>query len=110
MSQSALRSTCDDNGAAAGGGPAAGFVERAGPRTMGARLEDGGPAQRYAGRGTVRILSAGSKNAAWKLRAEYRSPRWTARWDELPTAKPRDRRASLPNSNLNVLPQIDALL
>ncbi len=27
------------------------------------------------GRGTVRILSAGPKDAAWKLRAEYRSPR-----------------------------------
>lgn len=34
------------------------------------------------GRGTVRILSAGPKDAAWKLRAEYRSPRWTTRWDE----------------------------
>ncbi len=31
------------------------------------------------GRGTVRILSAGPKDAAWKLRAEYRSPRWTTR-------------------------------
>ena len=36
------------------------------------------------GRGTVRILSAGPKDAAWKLRAEYRSPRWTTRWEELP--------------------------
>ena len=36
------------------------------------------------GRGTVRILSAGPKESAWKLRAEYRSPRWTTRWDELP--------------------------
>ena len=26
------------------------------------------------GRGTVRILSAGPKDATWKLRAEYRSP------------------------------------
>ncbi|WP_419805944.1 Y-family DNA polymerase [Terriglobus sp.] len=39
------------------------------------------------GRGTVRILSAGPKDAAWKLRAKYRSPRWTTRWDELPKAK-----------------------
>ncbi len=39
------------------------------------------------GRGTVRILSAGPKDAAWKLRAEYRSPRWTTRWEELPVAK-----------------------
>ena len=36
------------------------------------------------GRDTVRILGAGPKDAAWKLRAEYRSPRWTTRWDELP--------------------------
>jgi DNA polymerase V len=36
------------------------------------------------GRDTVRILGAGPKDAAWKLRAEHRSPRWTTRWDELP--------------------------
>jgi DNA polymerase V len=36
------------------------------------------------GRDTVRILSAGPKDAAWKLRAEYSSPRWTTRWYELP--------------------------
>jgi DNA polymerase V len=36
------------------------------------------------GRGTVRVLSAGPKDAAWKLRAEYRSPRWTTCWDEAP--------------------------
>ena len=35
------------------------------------------------GRDTVRILGAGPKDAAWKLRAEHRSPRWTTRWDEL---------------------------
>jgi len=29
------------------------------------------------GRGTVRLLSAGPKDADWKLRAEYRSLRWT---------------------------------
>ncbi len=39
------------------------------------------------GRDTVRILGAGPKNAAWKLRAEHRSPRWTTRWDELPKAR-----------------------
>ena len=39
------------------------------------------------GRGTVRILSAGPKDAAWKLRAEYRSPRWTTRWEELPSVR-----------------------
>ena len=39
------------------------------------------------GRDTVRILGAGPKDAAWKLRAEYRSPRWTTRWDELPRAR-----------------------
>ena len=39
------------------------------------------------GRGTVRILSAGAKDAAWKLRAEHLSPRWTTRWDELPRIK-----------------------
>jgi DNA polymerase V len=36
------------------------------------------------GRDSVRILGAGPKEAAWKLRAEHRSPRWTTRWDELP--------------------------
>jgi DNA polymerase V len=41
------------------------------------------------GRDTVRILGAGPKDAAWKLRAEYRSPRWTTRWDELPLVKAR---------------------
>jgi DNA polymerase V len=41
------------------------------------------------GRDTVRILSAGPKDAAWKLRAEYRSPRWTTRWDELPRVQAR---------------------
>ena len=39
------------------------------------------------GRGTVRILGAGPRDAAWKLRAEHRSPRWTTRWDELPKAR-----------------------
>src|ERR1700712_786915 len=41
------------------------------------------------GRDTIRILSAGPKEAAWKLRAEYRSPRWTTRWDELPKVRSR---------------------
>ncbi len=41
------------------------------------------------GRGTVRILSAGPKDGAWKLRAEHRSPRWTTRWEELPRASAR---------------------
>ncbi len=41
------------------------------------------------GRDTVRILGAGPKDAAWKLKAEYRSPRWTTRWNELPKAKAR---------------------
>jgi DNA polymerase V len=39
------------------------------------------------GRDTVRILCAGPKDAAWKLRAEFRSPRWTTRWDELPIVR-----------------------
>ena len=39
------------------------------------------------GRDTVRILSAGPKEAAWKLKAEHRSPRWTTRWDELPRVR-----------------------
>ena len=30
-------------------------------------------------RDAVGILGAGPKNAAWKLRAEHRSPRWTTR-------------------------------
>ncbi len=37
------------------------------------------------GRDTIRILSAGNREAVWKLRADFRSPRWTTRWDELPT-------------------------
>ena len=41
------------------------------------------------GRGTVRVLSAGPKDASWKLRAEYRSPRWTTRWEELLTVRAR---------------------
>ena len=41
------------------------------------------------GRDSVRILSAGPKEAGWKLRADYRSPRWTTRWDELPRASAR---------------------
>ena len=39
------------------------------------------------GRDTVRLLSAGPKAAAWKLRAEHRSPRWTTRWDQLPKVR-----------------------
>ena len=39
------------------------------------------------GRDTVRILGAGPKDAAWKLRAEFRSPRWTTRWEELPKVR-----------------------
>ena len=39
------------------------------------------------GRGTVRLLSAGPKTAAWQLRAAHRSPRWTTRWDELPKVR-----------------------
>jgi DNA polymerase V len=41
------------------------------------------------GRDTVRILGAGPKDAAWKLRAEHRSPRWTTRWEELPKVRAR---------------------
>ncbi len=41
------------------------------------------------GRDTLRILSAGPKDAAWKLRADFRSPRWTTRWNELPTVAAR---------------------
>ncbi len=41
------------------------------------------------GRDTVRILGAGPKDAGWKLRAEYRSPRWTTRWTELPRVSAR---------------------
>ena len=39
------------------------------------------------GRGTIRPLGAGGNAAGWKLRAEHRSPRWTTRWEELPTAR-----------------------
>ncbi len=39
------------------------------------------------GRDTVRILSTGPKVASWKLRADYRSPRWTTRWEELPRVR-----------------------
>jgi len=48
------------------------------------------------GRDTVRILSAGPKAATWKLRAEYRSPRWTTRWEELPRVK---ASSHLPNGH-----------
>ena len=41
------------------------------------------------GRETVSILSAGPREAAWKLRAEYRSPRWTTRREELLTVSAR---------------------
>ncbi|MGC3875014.1 DUF4113 domain-containing protein [Halomonas sp. GXIMD04776] len=36
------------------------------------------------GKGTVR-LGVPRKNAAWHLRCAHRTPRWTSRWDELPT-------------------------
>lgn len=39
------------------------------------------------GRDAVRVLSAGTKKAGWQLRADYRSPRWTTRWDELPQVR-----------------------
>jgi DNA polymerase V len=42
------------------------------------------------GRGTLRIASASSMSLnagrTWHLRSDQRSPRWTTRWDELPTA------------------------
>ena len=41
------------------------------------------------GKDTVRILSSGPVAAAWKLKAEHRSRRWTTRWEELPNAKAR---------------------
>ena len=41
------------------------------------------------GRDTIRVLSAGPKDGSWKLRADYRSPRWTTRWDELPKVEAR---------------------
>jgi DNA polymerase V len=41
------------------------------------------------GRDPVRILSTGPTVAAWKLKAEHRSSRWTTRWEELPNAKAR---------------------
>ncbi len=39
------------------------------------------------GRETVRTLSAGPKDAAGKLRAEYWSPRWTTRWEGMPKVR-----------------------
>ncbi len=39
------------------------------------------------GRDTVRVLSSGPRDGAWKLRAESRSPRWTTRWNELARVK-----------------------
>jgi DNA polymerase V len=42
------------------------------------------------GRGTIRLASASSMalNAGrtWHLKSDHRSPRWTTRWDEVPTA------------------------
>lgn len=39
------------------------------------------------GRGIVTTAGAGQQDASWKLRAAFRSPRWTTRWTELPQAK-----------------------
>jgi DNA polymerase V len=41
------------------------------------------------GRGMVVPLGSGLDNAKWKVRASFRSPRWTTRWDEIPRAKAR---------------------
>ncbi len=41
------------------------------------------------GRDTIRLLGAGKKDAPWHLRADFRSPRWTTRWSELPSVKAR---------------------
>lgn len=41
---------------------------------------------REHGRGTVSV-GISSKNAAWHLRSERRTPRYTTRWDELPIVK-----------------------
>jgi len=42
------------------------------------------------GRGTIRLASASSMalNAGrtWHLKSDHRSPQWTTRWDEVPTA------------------------
>ena len=42
---------------------------------------------RDLGRGTVTLLGSGPNDAKWKVRAAYRSPRWTTQWSELPQAK-----------------------
>ncbi|MGM0703896.1 MAG: Y-family DNA polymerase [Pseudomonadota bacterium] len=43
---------------------------------------------REHGRGTVSV-GLSSKNAAWHLRSQWRTPRYTTRWDELPIVKMR---------------------
>ena len=50
------------------------------------------------GRNTVRILGAGPKESAWRLRAEHRSPRWTTRWDELPRVRGNGLTYRIPKS------------
>jgi len=41
---------------------------------------------REHGAGTVK-LGGGRKNAAWHLRSQWRTPRYTTRWDELPVVR-----------------------
>ncbi len=43
------------------------------------------------GRGTISTLGMGGTESSWKLRAAFRSPRWTTQWAELPRAKASER-------------------
>jgi DNA polymerase V len=47
------------------------------------------------GRGAVRVLAAGPKEAAWNLRAEFLSPRWTTRWSDIPVVKAGPKRSEI---------------
>ena len=56
------------------------------------------------GRGTVRIASSSpmalNAGRTWHLRSDYRSPRYTTRWDELPVAIARKSKAASAHSSL----------
>ena len=64
--------------------PAAGPLGRTGPGSQGTGLEGDGQLTPPSGAIPSGSSELGPKDAAWKLRAEHRSPRWTTRWDELP--------------------------
>ncbi len=69
----------DDYGAPAGSGTAAALWSEPDGKRRERVWKTVDPLSTTLERGTVRIMSAGPKEAARKLRAKYRSPRWTTR-------------------------------